>query len=102
MKREDRWRASGRTTRMLLKAVTKFLEGNDVLVTGWSYKYAMDLIYKVMDILYACGVVAGVERSENVITFMNKKMIFDKHDFDRDKYKAFPSLLHYSDHFYNY
>lgn len=85
---------------MLLSATKAFLEGNNVLVTAWSEKYAKDLSYKVMDMLYALNVVAGVERKENMITFNGKKMIFDAHYFEDGKYDGIPSLLAYSDHYW--
>lgn len=100
MYQNERWRATGRTTRMLLAAIRAFLEGNNVLVTAWSERDAKDLCYRVMDVLYAFGVVAGVERKENEIIFNGKRMIFDAHYFDKGKYDGIQSLLVYSDHYW--
>lgn len=44
-------RRSGRTTIILLKAITALLEGNDVVVVGYNYKMAYHLASIAVDIL---------------------------------------------------
>ena len=53
-------RCTGRTKRKLLRAILSFLEGNDVVVTAFSYKYAKMLSRDVKDILWVMNIRDGI------------------------------------------
>lgn len=73
-------RRSGRTKRMLLRAILSFLEGNDVVVTGWNYNYAYDLFSQCKDIIYALHLHDKIELDIlGKITYHDKMMWFTSH-----------------------
>ena len=92
-------RGTGRTTRMLLKAMLSFLEGNNILITAYSLRYAKSFSYKIMDMMYAAGITKDILRSDQKISFNGKQMFFDVHNFDKRNYSFVRGDLHViSDH----
>jgi len=74
-------RGTGRTTKMILKAILCFLEGNNVVVTAYSHNYAIDLMKKAWAILNV-SIVGYVDRDYNrgLISFNGKNMKFMSHE----------------------
>ena len=72
-------RGTGRTKKMLLKAVSTFLSGRNVLVTGHNWKYSRRLQGMVCSVCESLGIpitYTGI----NCIEFNGCYIKFDTHD----------------------
>jgi len=80
---------TGKTTKMLGKAIEEFLKGQNVYVTSWSEYYAIELQQKVALRLQVMNIDYQIKKGE--ITYNGCHMKFTKHNhFSK-------SDLHYSD-----
>lgn len=92
---ESNARASGRTIRNLLKAITAASEGHHVIVTAFSHKYASSLQYQCLKVLEALLPPQGIVKKESSIHIVGGGVIqFATHDsrhhLDSRKIKWFP------------
>jgi len=95
-------RCTGRTKRKLLRAILSFLEGNDVVVTAFSYKYAKMLSRDVKDILCVMNIRDGIILdNSNKILYHDRIMWFTSHDhyYDNNVFRGRHWKV-FSDHYF--
>lgn len=87
-------RASGRTKRMLLRAILEFLEGNDVIVTAYSPNYSRKLCIQCFRILDAMHL-------ENLQLDKKREIEFNKKLMKFRSYKEVEHMEH-MEHYFRY
>ena len=70
-------RGTGRTTRMLNDALRAYVDGWDIIVTGFTFRYALDLQNLMCAMLEYHHIDFKVER--HIIHINNIDMIFTRH-----------------------
>ena len=81
MKDYDYLRGTGRTTRMLERAIMDLFNGFDVIVTAFTFQYSLDLMHIVYSLIRKDRYVTAI--SDGVIYRGDNMIIFTKH-FDNE------------------
>ncbi len=64
---------SGRTTRMLCKALAVVASGQHVLILGYSFSYTMDLVRKARQMAHECGIDGGLVSAARQDALLNQQ-----------------------------
>lgn len=98
---EDHRRQTGRTTRMLLRALLRTGFAKNVVISGFNHHYANDLMYKFIKIAEACGYTVNIASHSMQAIVVDTKYIFDGAIGDREeRYRGIENIEFFDDHFY--
>ena len=97
---DDHLRRTGRTQTMLLEAVHSLFYGFNVIVTGYTHRYALDLQNRFFGILYLAGAYPEVE-GRNILILAGYEAVFTIHGEESTNKIIDPSKVYliYNDHF---
>ena len=73
----DTERGTGRTTRMLNEAISKLLDGFNIIVTAYSNDYALQLQNTCCKVLTSYGI--SFEATKHIIKIDNNEIVFVRH-----------------------